>query len=334
MDRPCVLYHAVGGGLGHAVRGLALARQMARRTAGRHVVFVNTPFISAIEPFVHDEPGLELVAMHSLGAAEVAGYVQAKVREFCPDLFVVDTFPRGVGNELVRLLEGWSGCPRVLIARTLRADGGEHDRLRSFAQRHYDLILGAGESSPFAGLAKHEMLPPFLIRDLDELPARAEALALLQADRPVVLVVGSGSFDECGEWRSEAAALAAGWPADAPPLRLALPPGLDLRARSGLRLVRHFPLIDCLPGVRLVVGNAGYHLVHEARAMGVARLFRARQRKFDDQAGRLRAGEELIGDALPAVLARWREPAPLPAGLPNGAALAAQRIAEQPWFRC
>jgi hypothetical protein len=233
-----------------------------------------------------------------------------------------------VGDELVRLLEGWSGCPRVLIARTLRPGNAD----RAWARRHFDLILGAGESSPFAELPGHQMLPPFLIRDVDELPAPGEALALLQADRPVVLVAGSGTFDECGEWRSEAAALAAGWPADAPPLRLALPPGLDLRAHGGLRLVRHFPLMDCLPGVRLVLGNAGYHLVHEARAVGVARLFRARPRKFDDQAGRLRQGEELAGDALPAVLQRLRERPPLPAGLANGAALAAQRIVEQPWF--
>src|SRR5438552_152840 len=47
-DRPHVLYHAFGGGLGHAVRTLALARQMVRLVGGRHRMLVNTPFAQTI----------------------------------------------------------------------------------------------------------------------------------------------------------------------------------------------------------------------------------------------------------------------------------------------
>jgi len=48
MAGPRLLYHAVGGGLGHGLRALALARQLFRRLGGRHRIVVNTSFSPAL----------------------------------------------------------------------------------------------------------------------------------------------------------------------------------------------------------------------------------------------------------------------------------------------
>jgi hypothetical protein len=329
MPGPRVLYHALGGGLGHATRALAVARQMANRLGGQHHLHISTPFAPSLLHAIHLEPGLSVSAFpFSVSRDSLPEEILTFVREWCPDLFVVDTFPRGLVGELVGVFSVWSGCPRVLISRGLPPDYVEQYRLGEFVRRHYDLILAPGEPSPFGDHPGHEMLPPFLIRDEEELLSREAALAVLGADCPVVLVVGTGTDGECQDWDRLAAALAAGWPATAPPLRLALPPALPIvRAPGGLPLVQHFPLLECLRGVRLLIGSAGYNLVHEARATGVAGLFVARGRRYDDQVSRLRDEERGTGNLLEATLRRLQQSPPAPSGEANGANLAAQRMA-------
>ena len=51
-SRPRVLYHALGGGLGHATRALALARQLVNVVGGDHQLHINTPFTFPIERVV------------------------------------------------------------------------------------------------------------------------------------------------------------------------------------------------------------------------------------------------------------------------------------------
>jgi hypothetical protein len=388
--RPRVLYHALGGGLGHATRALAVARRLAPLVGGAHRLHVNTPFAPAIRSAVEREPGLALHAFPPAAtAAEVAGDTLAFVRDWRPDLLVVDTFPRGVGGELAGVLEAWSDCPRALISRGLPAGYVHRFGLIDFVRRHYDLILAPGEPSPFAGLIHgpggvrfegegeapaepdgwlkgkagppgsqphgsagaspsrcaspscFEMLPPFLVRDREEMLPVDAALSILQAHEPVALVVGSGSPQECREWERIAADLAAQWPPGAPPLRLALPPGIPIRGGGKPPVVRHFPLAECLRGVLLLIGAAGYHLVHEARSAGTAGLFAPSRRQYDDQAGRLRDGELMGENLLQTALARLREPPPVPSTEPNGARLAAGRLAglirrerRSAWDRC
>jgi hypothetical protein len=328
MTRPRVLYHALGGGLGHATRALALARQLANVLGGEHRLQINTPFRFTFERAIGGEPGL---SMHSFlptisTRPRISEVTLGYVREWCPDLLIVDTFPRGVVGELAEVFASWSGCPRVLVSRGLPQKYVEDYALEDFVRRHYDLVLAPGEPSPFGGQPTFEMLPPFLVRDPDELLPREEALCVLKADQAVVLVAGSGTQEECQDWERMVMAMVARWPADAPLLRLALPPHLMARAEGSLPALQHYPLMECLRGVRLLVGSAGYNLVHEARAAGVAGLFVLRGRRYDDQAARLRPEERGAGDLLAAVLRRLREPAPAPSGEPNGAALAARRI--------
>lgn len=274
------LYHAVGGGLGHAARTLALARQVRRRVGGTHVVCVNTPFAGCLR-----EPG---ITIHPLSAIDLPGQVQRLVADLRPTLFVADTFPRGVVGELVELLEGWSACPRALIDRGLPAAYVARFALTAFVRRHYDLVLVPGESGAFGDLPQARRCEPFLLRDRDELPPR----------RPEwVLVVGTGSVEECRVWAHLAEELGS----TVPEVRLALPPGADVTA--DVPTIRHFPLIELLPRARLVIGAAGYNLVHECRHVGVPAVFQPLPRRYDDQ--RARSGGGVASTNGAASAAEW-----------------------------
>jgi hypothetical protein len=324
------LYYALGGGLGHGVRSLALARQMARRLGGQHLLLLNSPFAAALLPALAAELCLAARTLTpEAGRAEAAAFVQDAVGSFQPDLLIVDTFPRGLGGELAALLPDWSEGLRILVSRHLPAAYVESHALVPFTGQHYDLIIAPGEPSPFAGVLEVIATGPFLVCDFTELPSvetAAERLATTP-DRPVVLVVGSGTPDECRVTAKLAAELQRSWSAALPPLRLALPPGYEMEA-DGPPRIAHFPLLECLRAVRLLIGGAGYNLVHEARALGVPALFQPRPRKYDDQAGRVppECSFRSIEDLHPTLLRALGKQRPPLSAYANGAGQAAALI--------
>jgi hypothetical protein len=97
-------------------------------------------------------------------------------------------------------------------------------------------------------------------------------------------------------------------------VRLAAPEEGPLPA--GVEPVRHYPLLELLAGVDLVVGAGGYNTVHEARACRRPLLALARPRLYDRQARRLTSGERVAdAAAFPALIERWLGsfgPRPLP----------------------
>jgi hypothetical protein len=290
-ERPRCFYYALGGGLGHGVRTLALARQLARALGGRHLLLINTPFAPCLVGAAAAESCLSCqTLLSSASPAECLDAVRQTLATFDPDLFLADTFPRGLGGELAPALPEWGKGFRVLISRALPRAYVEAYGLAAFARRQYHLMLAPGEPSPLEGRAEIYQTKAFLVRDFEELPTPAHAAALLGTtpDRPVVLLVGSGTAAECREMEDLAEQLQAGWPGHFPPLRLALPPGRPTRpGRFSGTLITHFPLLECFPAVRLLVGGGGYNLVQEARALGLPGVFRPRPRKYDDQKSRV-----------------------------------------------
>src|SRR5262245_50927645 len=91
------LYYAFGGGLGHVMRTLALARQVARLVGGRHLLLANSPFAETFAPAITREPGVESRFLSpSGGAADAVRFVCDAIRDIRPDVFVVDTFAAGL----------------------------------------------------------------------------------------------------------------------------------------------------------------------------------------------------------------------------------------------
>jgi hypothetical protein len=282
------LLYALGGGMGHLTRASALARAAARR--GHAVsLLINSAFA----------PGLPLeavlgpdVRVHRLGPevgkADVREAVARWLEAEPPDVFIVDTFPRGLGGELVTLLPGLR-VPRVLVHRDLNPAYVERFDVAR-AVEDFNLLLLPGEDAPFSKHPRAVRTSPWLLLEPGELLPRAEARARLgiplEDVRPVVAVMGCGTAAEVEEAGTVASRLQARLDGSAW-VRWLVPPGV---AAAGPR-VPVWPALAVLPGVDVLVGAGGYNTVQEARATGTPLVALARPRLYDRQALRLRPEE-------------------------------------------
>lgn len=322
MSATRTLIYALGGGLGHASRSLALGRKLVERHPQMQVrLLINTPFSAALESEFARHSWLTPSSLPPTAtAAQALAVLEAELSAWQPETLVVDCFPLGIAGELEALLPRLGLVHRVLVARALAATG-EIPAWRDFASAQYDEILLAGERTPFDALPQTQAAGPLILCRQDELLCpREAALALgLAPEERCVLLVGSGNREECTAMLHASRSLARDWPANWPPIRVALPPGENawdntskaekitraVRSKAAetfappaapnpqLRWaeVRRFPLAPCLPAAALVVGACGYHLWHEVQLAGVAALWLPQSRKFDPQgeraAGRL-----------------------------------------------
>lgn len=333
------LYYALGGGLGHGMRALALARELARLGDGRHVVLSNSPFAASLQAAARGA-NVELRTLPpATVAAEAGRWFARQCAELQPDLVVVDTFPRGLGGELADWLATWRRGLKVLVGRVLPEAYVRQFQLADLVRASFDLVVVPGEPSwpEMAGL-DIVRTGPWLVRRAEELLTPTEAAVRLGCapHERCVLVVGSGTADECREWLGWFRELAAQWPASGRPLRLALPREVDVPPDvPHPMIVRHAPLLEVLPGAAAVVGNAGYHLVHEVRWLGLRGRFLARHRLYDDQKQRLRDDERAANwDELSAQVLRdlAASAPPMPSVGPaenHGAVAAAREIARR-----
>ncbi|MBX3183334.1 MAG: hypothetical protein KIT72_03795 [Polyangiaceae bacterium] len=112
----CLLY-ALGGGLGHAVRGACLARELALK--GVRVTLLVAEHAGAAAAELLDprlpEGVAELVALEPQEAAELRARVVALAERHGASMLWVDTFPDGIHGEL-RGLE----LPRLALLRARR----------------------------------------------------------------------------------------------------------------------------------------------------------------------------------------------------------------------
>jgi hypothetical protein len=314
--------YALGGGLGHLTRAAALARAACAR--GHAVeLLTNSPFA----------PGLPLEALlgpratvHRLDARADKAATVAAVAAWLSgptDVLVVDTFPRGLGGELVDLLPAVR-APRVLVHRDLNPVYVERFDVAR-AVDAYDALLVPGEDAPFAHHPRATRTPPWLLLDADAVLSQEDARRRLGLDdgdsRPLVAVVGCGRPEEVAEAGDTARRLRESlrwWAA----VEWLVPTG-----SGGGRPV--WPALEVLRGVDVLVGAGGYNTVQEARATGTPLVARARPRLYDRQAPRL-TREERVEDAaaLEARVAFLLEHPSIrrPVAYPNGVHMAVEAV--------
>ena len=322
------LIYALGGGWGHLTRAAALARAASRRHAVR--ILTNSPYAEHVRAAM---PQLDLVTLDPALPVEAASKEAVRqVRSADPEVLIVDTFPRGLGGELVDVLESLPSS-KVLVHRDISPEYVAAYHLREFVDSNYDLVLVPCElEAPLGGI----VTAPWLIRSRGELPSRKRALRLLGIDPSldpsvrVVLVCASGNTSEL-RWYGRVTA------------RLARDPALAVRCVAAERppdcpaecWLSYWPAVDLTPAVDVVVGGGGYNTVQECIWYGVALVARAWPRKYDRQLTRLKIANDFglvrivrtVEDAERAVrqaIPYGRRPAPAPPG--NGATEAVRLI--------
>ncbi len=318
-----VLYYALGGGLGHLTRSIAVLRQLARFGLRDCIALTNSPYRA-----LYSAEGV-LAASVSPEAGQpadaLAEWVTGQIACWRPRLLVVDVFPRGLLGELPPVLARFRS-PAVLVLRRLRESYAQECRLREFAAEHYDAILAVEglPGAPWIGRSgAAQCVAPVLIRDADELLDRDEARRRLGATEDGLLVVGveSGPGKPTGALHE---VLLRAWER--------LGRRFDLRLAGAAGAVDHYPLIELLPGVDLVVGAGGYNLVHECQAVGVPAVFVPQRRRYDEQFARV-AGASVARspEQLESILAAHVAAGPTERAVPhyaNGAASAARALLE------
>ncbi len=328
--------YALGGGLGHLTRSLALARAALAR--GDDVTLLaNSPYAELLP--VADElgnrgrlvNGNHLVSGTALAAGEssrnferrlpVASAIPLKVSAIGRLVSIPPAFNRDQVAEFVRRsLTAWEfdvlvvdtfprglagelaellpGLPgtKVLVHRDLNPRYVEQADLARFVTQ-FDLILSPGEFGPLADQPQVHSTAPWLIRNHDELLDQAAAWELLRITDTHLPVI---------------AVIASGFPSERQSLReLAARLSHVLKGRATVRLialdqssgplavetVSLWPCLSAIRGIDLLVGAGGYNTVWEARATGTPLLAIARPRLYDRQDVRLESHERVANEA-------------------------------------
>ncbi|MEM7232281.1 MAG: hypothetical protein AAF517_08915 [Planctomycetota bacterium] len=281
---PRLLVYALGGGFGHLTRSYALARKLAPEWRVRILCHARA---AAMFPALD---GVELVPLESKDS-RVLDDVRREISCAEFDALLVDTFPRGICGEIADLLPGLA-VPRCFVHRDLNPHYVARYELRRFIDV-FDCIFVPGEAAPFEDHPRAFRTSRWLARDAGELFSRTEARRHLAVDddRPLAVVIACGTPDECREMADLASEITED---SKVAVRLA---SRESEISSRAKLVSYWPLIECLPGVDLLLGQGGYNTVSEARAAGVPLLAIPRERTYDRQARRLRQEEIAIDRA-------------------------------------
>ncbi len=259
------LIYALGGGLGHLTRTVALAR-VARRSGHCVRVLTNSPF--AAELPLHKDLGDEGALIRidpTRNRHEVASIVGGilEAREF--DVLIVDTFPRGLGGELVPFLHHLA-CPKILVHRDLDPAYVSWANLRAIAMR-FDLLILPGEDAPLGDLPHAIRTHPWLLRERAELLDRPAARRRLDVgedeNRHVIVVAGCGRLDEIEAARSLSSRLDCHL-AGAALVRFVSVANANESAKNPGAVI--WPLLEVMEGIDVLVGSGGYNTVYEARA--------------------------------------------------------------------
>lgn len=339
------LLYALGGGMGHLTRAVALSRAVARhsedgerRSRTEIVLLTNSPFAEILPISAEIGSSHRVVRLSPrLSRDETAAHVIDLVQSERFDALVVDTFPRGLGGELAQILPDLA-CHKVLVHRDLNPKYCEQFQLKDFV-RHFDRLLVPGESAPFEGLAHAVRTAPWLIRDQHELLSPIESRRILKVASdtlPVVAVIGCGRAAEVEQMRCLATQLRREFASVATVRFITLSSlsdgHLSSQSRSDLTTINLWPFFQAIRGVSIVVGSGGYNSVHEARATRTKFIGLPWPRLYDRQQRRLSECERATNfqqarQQVAAAIASYSKRSPiLPSSYQNGVYKAIETI--------
>ena len=278
------LHYALGGGLGHLVRQLAIANSIQKQVAGKSqsTIVTTSEFAPTVAQLVahqaHDHIQFELLSPTCLPTeAErlLTNLIDSK-RTAC---LIVDVFPRGLGGELVNCFSKQPNIPKILVARNLPPAYLRQFQVESFVRNNYQRVFRIEPEAPFENLPQSQLTCPVLFQSA---PINSSP-ATTQDDERRVLVIGSGTHAECQELRrlaDDLNSIASSKIVDdtAPQFKFYFH-GPTLAGTNQF----HWPPGSQLAGFDLIIGNAGYNLFWETRLIQVPAILFAQPRKYDNQ---------------------------------------------------
>ncbi len=290
----------MGSGLGHLTRTHSIVRKLKTLFRGELTVLTNSTYASLFDfsPF-----SVRCIDTAKTGAPSVRETVENFVKSFKPDILVVDTFPRGLAGELAHFLPHLA-VKKVLIQRFLKEDYLHRFAVPDFIENNFDIVISAEPVSQH----NLEKVPtviacPVLQRDYNELPSidsAREHFSVTGQNRIILCVIQRIKRKDASLYTVLCKIFS-----------VIKPRGFELRFAPEIKaeeddeenvknplFVSHFPLIEVLPAVDILVGPSGYNLYYESKALSIPSLYLPQKMMYDDQVRR--AGMEGISspDAL------------------------------------
>lgn len=316
-----VLYAINGSGVGHLTRLVAVGRWIRRYSVhagvSAEVVFLTSSEADGVlfaERFASFKlPSKTAVAragMDKLAYLALAKqWIWHSMTLLRPDLFVVDTFPRGSFGELLPALDLCR--KKAFIYRPVKDELASRADFQATLPLYDSILIPESEGDaapPFPAAARRKVrhTGPVLVREREELWPRAAVREHLQieGDRLAVYVSAGGGGDEGAEAQIGHVCRALGGRRD---LCLVVAAGPLYRGRrlhgEGLRWLNEPGAAELMGGMDLAVCAAGYNTYHELMHAGVPAVFLPQAKIADEQ--RARAGRAaaagagvVLGDAL------------------------------------
>lgn len=285
------LIYALGGGWGHLNRAIALGRQAATHHQVR--ILTNSPYAHWIEtqlPQIDFSPSvlqnLSLQILPIASVAETRHQVQAIVQAQNYDCLIVDTFPRGLGGELVDCFPLLSSIPKVLIHRDIDPAYVQAKQVGKFVAHYYDTVVipGEGDDVPFTYFPQTVHTLPWLMLNAQELPS------VSPTEQSTIIIVAAGNQEEMAFWGQLMVRLLTTFPEVACRcLAYTCPPQCPPHL-----WVQEWPGMPVLNQADVVIGGAGYNTVFECQALGKPLISFAWPRQYDRQQHRGQRWAKLV----------------------------------------
>lgn len=297
-----VCYAVNGGGVGHLTRLVAMARWMRRYAAhaGCHaeIVFLTS---SEADTVLYEERFASF-KIPSKTAAQIGGldkvtylamakqWIWHSLALLRPDVFVVDTFPRGSFGELIASLDLCK--KKVFVYRPVKTDLAARPEFQSMLPL-YDLILVPERTAdvlvPPAAEARTCAIGPVAVRERVEMKSREEArrILALPEDAFVVHASAGGGGDPGAE--ADLSAVVEAFGAD-PDVHLVIGAGPLYRGAPlhgpRIRFLTQLGAAELLRAADVAISAAGYNAFTELMLAEVPTVFVPQAKVADDQRAR------------------------------------------------
>lgn len=276
-----IVIYALGGGMGHLVRGCAVAKTLNESSGVKPLVLATPGFVKF---FKSDSYQIKVIPPPD-NPSEYRLKILKTLKKLSPKVLVVDALPMGLMGEMREYLPSYDG-KAILIARLLRKDYRKIMTVDDFVRANYDAVIRS-ELLPksFLRHPRSYGVHPILAMNPKDILNKDEARKEMGINKNdfLILIVGSDTPERTDAFFESIARAVAAIKSDKVTLRFASPYG---RNSPKALHTSYFPLMKLLRAADLVIGNAGYHLFHECCASGVNALLFPRPRLYDDQEAR------------------------------------------------
>ncbi len=299
------LIYALGGGWGHLNRALSLGRIAAKnRTV---TIICNSPYLEYLLSAQTEKydilPKIEGCYIEFISPRDNLNITRDRIQKILSDrqyqCLIIDTFPRGLGGELVDILPKIT-AKKILVHRDIKPDYIRAKQLQNFVENYFDLILIPGEIGklPFSHLPQVKYTSPWLIRCDNELPKLLESYLLLNIkseemtlsqSAKIVIISSSGKAEELKYYGKLTQILAEKFTNI---IFRCLAAECPENCPRELWLF-HWPGIECLLAADLVIAGAGYNTMYECLALGIPLLAMPFKRMYDRQELRIEKCQKL-----------------------------------------